>query len=100
MKMVVKKLTKEVLKEMANKSYLEFIHEGQTEKEVNESLRDIVTRYGRKTNMGGYSADEIVGFLYIYFYEIHNKFNNYFREGINELIDERDKLKKELSHYK
>lgn len=89
------KLTKETIKKIANKGYLEFI-EKDNEKEIKNSLYDMVTRYGRKTEQGGYSANEIVDFLYIYFYEIYCKFRNLYTDGIKDLIEERDKLKKQL----
>ena len=42
----------------------------EDDKELKEAIRDIITRYGRPTSQGGYSADFLTDQMYIYFYSM------------------------------
>lgn len=72
-----KKLDKEFLKYMGC----------ETENEIKEAMRDIIGRYGRPTNMGGYSLNFLTDQMYMFIYCMFHKF----REEYQELIKEETK---------
>lgn len=54
-------------KDELNKCFLKHI-KAQSIDELKNAIRDIISRYGRTQNMGGYSLDFLTEQMYIYFY--------------------------------
>jgi len=71
----MKNTKKETLKE----EFLKYI-KSESEEDLKNGIRDIISRYGRPTNMGGYSLNFLTEQMYIYLYTIFISFRNEFQK--------------------
>ncbi len=70
------------------KEFLKHI-KARDEKELRDGIRDIITRYGRPTSQGGYSADFLTDQMYIYFYVMFGEFRKEYQELKKELEEQK-----------
>lgn len=60
---------------------------GNNENDLREAMRDIITRYGRAPEMGGYSADFLVDWAMQYWTLITHHFRNEVKIYKEELVE-------------
>ena len=70
--------------------FLKYI-KSDSEEDLKNGIRDIISRYGRTTNMGGYSLDFLTGQMYIYLYTIFVEYRNEFQKIKQEISQSQKK---------